>query len=178
MDSIEAWTLKIFAFWVLGTHMGSRQGAEIPCDCVKRVAAAKVSQLTPVPFHLASKSAAFHGRMCLPFANIQAFPPVLPFSNGNQSISLLRPSSFVPLFFSSAPSLFVCFKELSWRESFTGRGELSTPPARRLCQVTAPSAAGAWTRLKKNIIGIFNFPVWSWEMKSHHERSLPGAVSR
>lgn len=118
------------------------------------------------------------GWMCLPFANIQAFPPVLPFSNGNQSISLLRPSSFVPLFFSSAPSLFVCFKELSWRGSFTGRGELSTPPARRLCQVTAPSAAGAWTRLKKNIIGIFNFPVWSWEMKSHHERSLPGAVSR
>lgn len=81
-------------------------------------------------------------------------------------------------FFSSAPSLFVCFKELSWRGSFTSRGELSTPPVCRLCQVTAPSAAGAWTRLKKNIIGIFNFPVWSWEMKSHHERSLPGAVSR
>lgn len=75
MDSIEAWTLKIFAFWVLGTHMGSRQGAEIPCDCVKRVAAAKVSQLTPVPFHLASKSAAFHRMDVFALCKHPSFPP-------------------------------------------------------------------------------------------------------
>lgn len=49
MDLIEAWTIKILAFWVLGTHMGSRQAAETPCDCGKRVAAAKVSQDTNLP---------------------------------------------------------------------------------------------------------------------------------
>lgn len=72
----------------------------------------------------------------------------------------------------------MCFREFSWRGSSTKGGELSSPHLCKLSRATAPSAAGAWTRLKKNIMGIFNFPVWSWEMKSHHERSLPGAASR
>lgn len=160
--------------------MGSRQGAETPYDCGKRVAAAKVSQDTNLLcfFYLASKSTARStGWMCLPFANIQAFPPVLPFSNGNHCISLLRPLFFVPLFcFFFLCSLFICVFQ-GEGVSPTG-GELSSSHPCRLCQATAPSAAEAQTRLKKNIIGIFNFPVWSWEMKSHHERSLPGAVSR
>lgn len=64
------------------------------------------------------------GRMSLPFAISQTFPPVLPFRNGNQRISLLRFLFFVPLIFPLL-SLYLCAsrslagdevipKELSW----------------------------------------------------------------
>lgn len=189
MDLIESWSFKIFAFGTLGHPCGKQASswditahwAETPRGCGKRMAAAEVAQDTNLLRFLLNflpNPQQTTGRMSLPFASSQAFPPVLPFSNDNQSISLLRLLFFVPLFFPLAPSLFVCFKEFSWRGSFTKGGELSSPHSCKLSRATAPSAAGAWTRLKKNIMGIFNFPVWSWEMKSHHERSLPGAVSR
>lgn len=53
-------------------------------------------KLTPVPFHLASKSAAICGKDVFALCKHPSFPPVLPFSNGNQSTSLLRPLFFVP----------------------------------------------------------------------------------
>lgn len=158
----------------------SAHQAETPRGHGKRMAAAEVDQDTNCLRFLLiflPNPQWTTGRMSLPFASSQAFPPVLPFSYGNQSISLLRLFSLF-LCFSPAPSLFVCFKEFSWRGSFTKGGELSSSHPCKLSQATAPGAAGAWTRLEKNIMGIFNFPVWSWEMKSHHERSLPGAASR
>lgn len=116
--------------------------------------------------------------MCLPFANIQAFPPFCPLAMAIRAFLCWDLYSLFLSFFSLLSLLFVCFKEFSWRGSLTDGGELSTPHPCKLCRATAPSAAQAWPRLKKNIIGIFNFPVWSWEMKSHHERGLPGAMSR
>lgn len=79
--------------------------------------------------------------MCLPFASSQAFSPVLTFSNGNQSISLLRLLFFVPLFSPLLLLVFVCFKGLNRRGSFTKGGELITPHPRKLAEAAAPQCS-------------------------------------
>lgn len=149
-----------------------------------RVTVTREWQQPDVPAYPSSFSSCFQirsvprdGCVC-PLQTSKISPLFCPLAMAIRALLCWDLYSLFLCFFCSAPSFFVCFKEFSWRGSFASGGELSTPPPCRLCQVTAPSAAEAWTRLKKNITGIFNFPVWSWEMKSHHERSLPGAVSR
>lgn len=108
-------------------------------------------------------------------AELSNFPQVHPLAEAIRKHFICRDFFCIPLLFSPAPSSFVCFKECSRRGNAAEGGGLSSMC--KLSHATAAGAAGAQTRLKNNM-GIFNFLVWSWEMKSHHERSLPGAVRR
>lgn len=143
-----------------------------------RTALIEVAQDTISAFSSSSSNPAVAtGMMSLPFASSQTsqLSPGLPFSDGNQKAFICCDFFCIPLLFSPAPSSFVCFKECSRRGNAAEGGGLSSMC--KLSHTTAPGAAGAQNRLKKNM-GIFNFLVWSWEMKSRHERSLPGAVRR
>lgn len=152
--------------------------AEMPHVQGDRTALVEVAQDMISGFFSSSSNPAVATRMMsLPFASSQTsqLSPRLPFSDGNQKTFICCDFFCIPLLFSPAPSSFVCFKECSRRGNAAEGGGLSSMC--KLSHMTAPGAAGAQTRLKKNT-GIFNFLVWSWEMKSHHERSLPGAARR